>query len=285
MIFDRPQTFLAGVRSALFTPATRIGHFDKGRTAGADIVIIDLEDGVGAVDKPGARRAVGEFAASLTPGTPWILRINHVTTEAGLQDLLALRSSKPKPPALMLPKVESPVEVDILCAHLSSDHKPTCVVPLIETALGLERAAEIARHPAVAALALGGADLAADLSAEMTWEPMLFARGRIVQAAAVGGVPSWDVPFLAMDDAEGLGRETRAVRAMGFAAKLAIHPRQLPTINAAFSPSTTELDRARQIVEVFEKAKGGACSLDSQMIDMPVVIAARRTLLRAGHVT
>jgi citrate lyase beta subunit len=199
--------------------------------------------------------------------------------------MLALRSYERKPPALMLPKVESLAEIDILCAHLSSDQEPVCVIPLIETARGLDQAAKIACHSAVTALALGGADLSTDLNAEMTWEPMLFSRGRIVQAAAIGGIPAWDVPYLALDDAEGLDCETRAVRAMGFAAKLAIHPRQLPTVNAAFSPSAIELDRARRTVEVFENAKGGACSLDGQMIDMPVVIAARRILLRAGHIS
>ena len=209
------------------------------------------------------------------------MRLNHVTTQAGLEDLLALRDAN-KPAVVVLPKTESVAEIEIALAHLSANGAPT-IVALIESGRGLAAAEEIATHPAVAALAFGGADLAADLHATLTWEPMLFARSRIVQAAASAGIAAWDVPFLDIHDPDGLKRETVAAKALGYVCKLAIHPAQIATINAVFTPSQSEVVRAQRVVSAFEAAHGGACQLDGKMIDAPVVKAARRTVALAAH--
>ena len=157
------------------------------------------------------------------------------------------------------------------------------MVALIESGRGLAAADEIAAHPAVAALAFGGGDLAADLHATLTWEPMLFARSRIVQAAAAAAIGAWDVPYLDIHDAEGLKRETAASKALGYTCKLAIHPTQIAPINAIFTASANELNRAKRIVAAFEAAHGGACQVDGKMIDAPVVKAARRTVAIAAR--
>lgn len=268
---------LTAVRSALFTPATRLAAVAKASAAGADLVILDLEDGVGTNAKPAARMAVTEFADSPPHGLNWMLRVNHIGTAAGLDDLVALRSWSVAPTAIMLPKVESASEVAILASHLGEHCR---FVALIETGQGLEQAAQIAAAPGVVALAFGGADLAADLGCDLAWEPMLYARGRIVQAAASAGIHAWDVPYLVLADADGLANEARAARAMGFSAKLAIHPGQIAAINSAFTPPAAEVSRAAQIIAAFDAAAGGACVLDGRMVDLPVVLAARRTLLR-----
>ena len=276
---------LSLIRSLLFTPADRPDRFAKGPASGADGVILDLEDGVGLPAKSAARKAALAFFTDPTAapaGFVWALRLNHVTTPAGLEDLLAFRSAS-KPAVVVLPKTESVAEIEIALAHLGGDGTAPAMVPLIESGRGLAAADEIAAHPAVAALAFGGGDLAADLHATLTWEPMLFARSRIVQAAAAAAIGAWDVPYLDIHDAEGLKRETAASKALGYSCKLAIHPAQVAPINAIFSASANELNRAKRIVAAFEAAHGGACQVDGKMIDAPVVKAARRTVAIAAR--
>ena len=277
---------LSNIRSVLFTPADKPERFAKASSCGADGGILDLEDGVGLPAKQAARQAALAFFAGPAAPSPaffWALRLNHVTTEAGLQDLLALRSAAKRPEVILLPKTESVVEVEIVVKHLADGASLPTIVALIESGRGLSAAEAIAAHPAVAALAFGGADLAADLNAALAWEPMLFARSRIVQACASGSIAAWDVPFLDIHDADGLARETEAAKALGYVCKLAIHPGQIGTINAAFTPSAMQLTRAQRIVDAFEQAHGGACQVDGKMVDAPVVKAARRTVMLAGH--
>ena len=114
---------------------------------------------------------------------------------------------------------------------------------------------------------------------------MLFARSRIVQAAATAGAAAWDVPYLDIHDSDGLKRETIASKALGYVCKLAIHPAQIREINEVFTPSANELNRAKRIVSAFEAAQGGACQVDGKMVDVPVVKAARRIVaIAAGAV-
>lgn len=277
---DSSPSVLGHVRSALFTPATRLGSLDKAVASGCDLTIIDLEDGVAPQAKTTARHSLSGW---LPPeGTMAALRINHTTTQAGLEDLLMLRDTATRWAAIVVPKVESVFELDLVTAHLAAAGPPPPVIALIETALGLDAASEIARHRQVAALALGGADLAADLGVALAWEPLLPARGRIVQAAAIGRCPAWDVPSLVVDDIGPVSGEAGAARMLGFSAKLAIHPRQVPAINAAFSPQPDEIIHAERVVAALAAAGGGACSLDGRMIDRPVALTAERILRRAA---
>lgn len=264
------------LQSLLFLPADRLDRLGKAIASGSDAVILDLEDGVGASNKADARLAAMRFFDQRPAAGVFALRPSSIMTEAGLQDLIALRQAARLPDLVMLPKVESVAEIKIALAHLTRTDGAPGIIALIESARGLSAAEDVAAHRAVVGLALGGADLAADLRATLAWEPMLFARGRIVQAAAFGGIPAWDVPFLDLGDADGLGRESSAIRALGFSGKLAIHPSQIDAIHAAFEPDDRELQRARRIVDAFELAGGGVCLVDGRMVDMPVVLAARR---------
>jgi len=270
------------VRNLLFTPADRPERFEKAVAVGADGAILDLEDGVGLPSKEKARQAALKFFQT-PPAAPqgfiWAVRFNHVTTEDGLKDLLAFRAAPLKPKVVMLPKTESVTEVEIAVRHLKTGAGDAPqILALIETGKGLGAAEAIASHPSVAAIAFGGADLAADLHATLAWEPMLFARSRIAQAAAAAGIPAFDVPFLDIHDAAGLTKETQLVKALGYSCKLAIHPAQIAPINAVFTPDSKELERAEQIVAAFEQAHGGACQVDGRMVDVPVVKAAQRTV-------
>lgn len=280
---DESSHALPPVRSLLFAPADRPDRFAKAMASGADALVLDLEDGVAPTAKTKAREATIAFLSEVTENTIWAVRLNHVSTEAGLHDLLALRAAGRKPPFVMLPKAETIAEIDIALSHLTSGNRSPGIIALIESACGLGAAETIARHPAVVALALGGVDLAADLRAELAWEPLLFARSRIVQAAATGSIAAIDVPYLDLRNTDGLGRESKAVKALGFSGKLAIHPGQIGTINTAFAPSAEQLAQAERIVTAFEEAQGGVCVVDGKMVDRPVVLAARRTIQLAGR--
>jgi (S)-citramalyl-CoA lyase len=278
---------LALVRNLLFTPADRPDRFPKAVTAGADGAVLDLEDGVGLSSKQAARQAALRLFEA-PPASPkefiWAVRLNHITTEDGLKDLLAFRATAHRPKIVMLPKTESVDEVEIAVRHLSNGANDSPqIIALIESGRGLGAAESIAMHPSVGAIAFGGADLAADLHAALAWEPMLFARSRMAQAAAAAGIAVFDVPFLDIHDAAGLSKETEMVKALGYSCKLAIHPAQIAPINAVFTPNPKELAQAKRVVAAFEQAHGGACQVDGRMVDVPVVKAAQRTVALAGR--
>jgi citrate lyase beta subunit len=279
---DAPEAWL--LRSLLFCPATKPERFGAATASGADGVIVDLEDAVPPAEKDAARAsALAWFGTPATPGVARCLRPCSLRTPHGLRDALALVETGTAPDFLVVPKVESPEELAILAAVLDGPCERTRFLALVETARGLAAADRIAAHPRVAALVLGGADLAAGLGAELAWEPLLWARSRLVQAAASAGVAVIDVPHLVLSDAAALADECARVRRLGFTGKLAIHPKQVEAVNAAFTPQGAETLRARRIVEAAAAAGGGVCVVDGTMVDAPVLRAAERTLARAAR--
>ncbi len=279
-----PAPDVALCRVLLFTPGNRPDRFAKAAATGADGLILDLEDAVSLAGKDEARTILVEhFRAGhrrgLAAGQVCGLRVNNIHTAAGVRDLDALVTAGVAPDFILLPKVESAVEVRLYARHLPA-------IPLvctIESARGLEAATEIANaDPRVRALAFGGVDLAADLRAELAWEPLLWGRGRLVQAAATAGIAAIDVPHVVIDDEAGLRNDAARAKAMGYTAKLAIHPKQVPPILEVFTPTPAELERARGIVAACEAAGGNVVEYQGKMIDEPVVKAAQRILARAG---
>ena len=280
------------VRSLLFTPGSRPERFAKAAATAADGLIIDLEDAVGPADKATARVAAMDWLKRregvARAGFLVCLRINSVFNDFGLRDLAAvaeLARDGFAPDALLMPKVESAVEVDLVARHLRAAGGAganVALVALIESAAGLEEAARIARAtPMLRGLGFGGVDLAADLRASFCWEAMLAGRGRLVQAASIAGLGLFDVPYLDINDDAGLTAECLRVRAMGFSGKLAIHPRQVDAINVAFTPTSAEIEFAQGVAAAYEAAAGGVCTYQGKMIDEPVMLSARRTLARA----
>jgi citrate lyase beta subunit len=274
-------------RSALFTPGNRAERFAKAAATGADALIFDLEDAVAPADKGRARDAViahfsGDFRKGLARGQVAGLRVSNAHTPAGLRDLLALADSRVVPDFVLLPKLESPFEVHLAARHLSGVQAAVPFICAIESARGLEAAIDIAHaSPRVRALALGGADLAVDLRADNSWEPLLFARSRLVQAAAVAGIGLFDSPHFDLTDDAGLADASRRAKALGFTGKLAVHPRQVPIVQSAFMPTADEIARAERIVAALEAAGGNVCELDGQMVEGPIVRAAHRVLALA----
>jgi len=277
---------LNAIRSILFCPANKPERFEKAALAGADAIAIDLEDAIGLTGKDQARVELMAYLAQngRVPGPcdfATMVRLNSVLTRAGWLDLHAVLENASTPHALMLPKVESPFEIHLLAQQLRLIGRPTALIAFIETARGLQMIDEIAQaDPMLKALAFGGADLAADLGCEMSFEPLLNARHSVVRAAAARGLKTFDVPYIQLDDDRGLQPECERVRALGFSGKLAIHPKHVGTINAVFTPTAAQVEKSRRVMAAFELANGSVCEVDGKMIDQPLVRMAQQVLSR-----
>lgn len=274
-------------RSFIFSPGTDPSMFGKALASGADIVCVELEDGVAPKDKDTARaNMLGIFAApQVEDGIERIVRINVLGSPEGEADLAAVLAADSPPPALMMPKVNNPEEVWRVATALESSGLTTRLQIIIETNSGLDAAYEIAQaSDRVDALLFGGVDLAADLRCEYGWEPLLYARSRVVHAAAGAGIDVIDVPWLDLADETGLRQEAEASARLGFTGKGSIHPRQIPVINKIFSPSAEQIAYARKVVAAFAKADTGLVVVDNKLIELPVLRSMKRILAVADRV-
>ena len=283
-----PQPAARPRRSFIFSPGLRPELFPKALASGADIVCIELEDGVAPKDKNEARgHAMSIFSTPQTDdGIERVVRINSPRSAVGLADLRAILDADRPPPALMLPKVMSPDEVAWLDELLGEQGHDSRLQVIIETNAGLEAAYEIAQaSPRIDALLFGGVDMAAELRCKVAWEPLLYARSRVVHAAAAAGIDAIDVPWLDLEDPEGMRREALLARDLGFSGKGAIHPRQIPIINEVFTPDEAAIAHARQIIDAFEKADTGLVVVAGKLIEKPVLREMQRILSIAERVS
>ena len=276
-------------RSLLFTPAIQIDRFKKALLGEADVVCLDLEDGVAPSHKEMAReKAIPLLFGEIKPLTAVkALRINPIKTQTGMQDLLALCKFGQAPSVILLPKVDAPEEVlwvsEILDEVAYSDTK---LFVIIETAKGLERATEIANaSPRISTLLFGAADLSAELGSSQDWEALHYARGRVVHAASSAGLDVVDVPHLDIKDESKLKHYAYLAQRMGFTGKAAIHPLQISIINEIFSPSSETVEYARKVITAYEESTHGVTLLDGKVIEIPVVKAMRRALLISEKVS
>ncbi|MCE2540291.1 MAG: CoA ester lyase [Acidobacteria bacterium] len=272
-------------RSLLFVPAVRPDRYPKALATGADAVCIDLEDGVSFAAKDEARdKALALFAGREPVRAEVSLRINDPKTDLGQRDLEAVRQSGIRPDALMLPKCDGPGEIRNVARALGALSGLPLIV-MVETARGVAAAEAIAAAtPTVSAVFFGAIDFAADVGCEVGWDAALYARSRVVVAAAVAGVGALDSPFMDVPALDGLAAESRRTRGLGFSGKSAIHPTQVAVIQAAFSPAAEEVAWARRIVEAYDRNRGGVLLVDGKLIERPVIASARRTLAVAAAV-
>jgi citrate lyase beta subunit len=269
-------------RSMLFVSGEKAERFPKAMAAGADLVCIDLEDAVHPARKAEARVAVLDWLQTRQRGSRFgtgpcvALRINDLRTLEGLRDLNAFVDSRLRIDWLLLPKVED--AADVQCVQSWVAPQIGNIAALIETPLGIERAASIARAGGLlGALMLGGADLATELGAQFNWEALLWARARLVNAARAARLQAWDVPHVDLENPEELAVETRRALALGFDCKTAIHPKQLAVIHKAHVPTPAEQAWARSLVEaVPDGQSSGAFLYQGRMVDAPLLRKARR---------
>lgn len=263
--------------SILFVPGSRPERIAKALASAAGLVCIDLEDAVALPDKDSARDAVLAALPQLDR-TRIAVRVNGTMTRHGVKDLIALAESGHAPALLLVPMVEHESEIMQLVRVL--DAPATGLIPLVETVAGLRRAHRIAGQPGVAAMMFGGGDFSAQLGVDLAFDPLLVARGQFIMACAEAGVPAIDVPFVQLDDADGLAEECRKVRALGFAAKAAIHPAQVDAINAAFGADEATLAQAREAIAAYEAAGGMAIRHNGKMLEAPIVARLRAMVAR-----
>jgi citrate lyase beta subunit len=265
---------LFAVRSMLFLPASNPRAIAKARQAGADLVVLDLEDAVKPADKTAARDAAVEAVASQWP-VPVAIRVNGVGTEWHSLDIDA--SARSAADLVVVPRA---ISGHLVHGVAEAVGKP--VLAMIETAAGVLAAPGIAG--ATAGLIAGTNDLRADLRLPLdaTREPISASLQLIVLAARGAGVAVFDGVFNGLDDPEGFRREAEAGRGLGFDGKSLIHPNQIELCHRAFAPTAAELERAKRLVAAFE---GGAERFDDEMIERMHVEAARRVLERAHVVS
>lgn len=271
---------LAFCTNFLFVPGTRPDRFIKALNSGAAGVIIDLEDAVGADDKEKARsllrQAWGDFSAAQKKQL--VIRINAPGTKFYGADLAL--AEEINAPCLLIPKSESRDQINGAAQILPA----TAIIPMIETALGLDCLKEIANAQQVLRLALGNLDLQADLGMVCDDEEseLLTARFQLVFQSRVAEIaPPIDGVTPTTTDENRISTDANRAKRMGFGGKLCIHPSQVGIVRKAFEPSSAEIEWAKRVVQADHDAHGGAVKLDGRMIDRPVVLLAQKTLNQA----
>jgi citrate lyase subunit beta/citryl-CoA lyase len=269
----------------LFVPGDRIAALlPKAEASDADALIIDLEDGVAATDKASARAAVRAELLGNRSTRPVFLRINPKGTSWHDDDLDLAASLNID--GVVVPKAEVPEELVQLATRLSDGGSDARILVMIETAKGVLLALPIAEaDQRIIGLALGAEDLASQVGFRRTsgGREILFARSAVVLAAAAAGIWSIDTPNTRIDRSEAVQRDAVLAAALGFDGKLVIHPSQIAPVIAGFAPSPAEVERARRILDGSFDPSLGARAVAGEMVDGPILRAARRTLERAGH--
>lgn len=256
-------------RSYLFVPANRPERFAKACAAGADAVIIDLEDAVPPDEKVAARAAL---AAWITPAQPVLVRINAADTAWFADDLALCRV--PGVAAVILPKAESVDDVQALVAAGAS-----AVLPLIESARGFAALRALAHAAHVQRLVFGAIDFSFDLGITEGHDELLFFRSQLVLESRLAGIAApVDGVTTTLDDGAVLRTDAQRARRLGFGAKLCIHPKQVSEVNACFSPGENDIAWARRVLDAAAKANGAAIAIDGKMVDKPVLLTAQRIL-------
>lgn len=261
-------------RSFIFTPGLKPEMFPKALASGADMVCIELEDGIAPKDKEEARiKALKLFeVAQADDGVERIVRINSMRERFGIEDVLAILATDTPPPSLMMPKVQSPDEIIMLDQLLTERGHKTRLHVIIETNAGLEAAYEIANCSSrIEAMFFGGVDMAAELRCENNWQQLIYARSRVVHAAASAGLDVIDVPYLNLQDLDGMCDEAKKAKDLGFAGKGSVHPKQIAALNDIFTPSKDNITRARRVIKTFEDADTGLVVIDGKLIEKPVM--------------
>ena len=268
-------------RSFIFAPGNRPDMFPKALRCGTDIVCVDLEDAIAPKDKAEARRLAfaGLPVAEGPVRVERIIRMNCLRTLDGMADVQALLEAPVAVPAVMLPKVKGPEEVRNLADLLDEYRLATRLHVIIETNEALEAAQAIAASSErIDALFFGGVDMAADLRCRSTWMALQYARSRVVHAAATAGLDVIDVPFLDLDDRDGMLREATLAAELGFTGKGAIHPKQIPDLNGVFTPDEATVAHARRVLDAFEQCGGGLLVFEGKLIEKPVLRSFARMI-------
>jgi citrate lyase subunit beta / citryl-CoA lyase len=263
-------------RSYLFVPGNRPDRFAKAFSAGADAVIIDLEDAV-----PPAQKAEGRKAAVswLSAGKPTLLRLNGAVSEWFQSDLELC--ALPGVAGILLPKAE---RVEDLARVKEGANPGTPILPLIETAQGFWNALALARAPAVQRLIFGEIDFQLDLAIKGDDEELLFFRSQLVLVSRLAEIqPPIAGINTAINDLESLRADTLRSARLGFGGKLLIHPKQIAVVHECFKPSAEQIAWAKWVLEAAAASHGAAVAMNGELVDRPVILKAQTILREAGN--
>jgi citrate lyase subunit beta/citryl-CoA lyase len=272
---------LESARSFLFTPGNRPDRFEKALASGADAVVLDLEDAVPPTEKPAAREAIAAAWPRLrSSAVPVVIRINPPVLPVGKDDLAWLAGLDSRPTGLMIPKAESAAGLAAARAALPG----AALLPLIESAAGHAALSMIAAAPGVLRLVLGHIDFMADTGIrcsddEVELAPLRFALTMVSRCNDLA--PAVDGVTVDLKNDERLRVDTLRSLRFGFSAKLCIHPRQVAVVHQALRPTPDDIAWARRVLEADAAAGGQAIQLDGKIVDLPLVLQARRLLARA----
>ena len=280
-------------RSMLFLPGNNPNMLINGNCLGSDAVIFDLEDAVSPAEKDAARILVRNTMRYMDfRGCEIIVRINSIDTPYWKADIDAILPYRPA--LILLPKTGTAQDILAADAYMTEveaklgfENNTVGLMPLIETALGVENAFAISTASSrVRALFLGAEALTADLRCKRTKEgrEIEYARTRLVMAARAAGIDVYDTPFTDVNDDEGIVVDATLAKALGFSGKASISPRHVEVINQVFSPSQADIDYAYEVMDAIALAKAqgkGAISLKGKMIDAPIVTRAEQTIAMA----
>jgi citrate lyase subunit beta/citryl-CoA lyase len=280
------------LRSMLFVPGDSERKFARGAGAGADALILDLEDSVAPSEKPRARGHVSGLIGAPGPRPLLFVRVNALDSGLALEDLAAV--VKPGLDGIMLPKAQGAADIERVGHYLDALETKAGMTPgavkicpvATETARAMFALASYAPHPRLAAFTWGGEDLAAALGAtanrgpDGNWTPPYeIVRVQALFAACAAEATPIDTIHADFRDSAGLEADCRRSRRDGFLGRMAIHPDQVAVINACYSPTEAEIAAARRIVEAFAASPGaGALGIDGKMVDIPHLKAARKLL-------
>jgi citrate lyase subunit beta/citryl-CoA lyase len=265
----------------LFVPGTRPERFMKALDSGANGVVLDLEDAVPQEDKEAARNAIRAAWPQFSEEQKkrLVIRTNSPGSHFYAADLILAQELQAT--CLLIPKTESLDQINGAALILPN----TAFIPMIETAIGLDRLKDIANANQVIRLALGNLDLQADLGmvCDRQETELQTARYQIVLASRLAQIaPPVDGVTPSTDDVERIRDDAQRAKRMGFGAKLCIHPKQVEIVIGAFTPTEEEIAWAKRVIEADKASNGGAVKLDGRMIDRPVVLLAQRTLAITG---
>lgn len=271
-------------RSRIYLPGNSPRMIQKGPHLGADAVILDLEDSVSPEEKDAARILVARAIETLDfGGSEVMVRINPIHA-GGLDDLPVVLAAGPD--SIVVPKCESRDDVLTVDNAINDFNpgKPVAILPMIETAKGILNAYEVASASTrVDAVTFGGEDFTQDIGATRTKEgrEIFWGRSMLVIAAKAAGVQALDTVFSDLTDEQGLRRDTRMIKEMGFDGRAAVHPAQIEIIHEVFTPTETEIRHATDVVFAAEKARReglGVAVVKGKMIDKPIIQRAEKII-------
>lgn len=267
----------------IITPGLHRDRFTGAQKSGAAVAVVDIEDSVAPADKQTARTASEAFFALPDPPCTLGIRMNSLTTLNGIKDLTALAAYTARPDLIVIPKVESDRDIQLVAATLDTNDYTPDIWALIESPRAFTMLSSIMSAPRLGGVIFGSADYAASVRCGLSWEALHYARSTLINAATAANLPAIDAPTWNLNDPDLLRRDAERAKELGFHGKGCIHPRHVQVINDVFNPTADEITQARAIVAAADASGGTVTTVDGQMRGTPFFNRARALVTEADR--